>query len=265
MSHKNVARRFPIAILFFLSPSVSLAQDVAKGDAFQELPPILRSIELQGIKIFGEMDVPGGLRGFAAKAGSQPLAIYLTPDHEHVVVGTLVDAAGEDMAAAQIKKILEKPILEDGWKQLEQSTWVADGKADAPRVVYAFTDPNCPYCNQFWQKARPWVDSGKVQLRHIMVGVIKQDSPAKAAAILEAKSPSTALTENELKHKNGGITPLSSVKDETTVSLNRNADLMTQLGFSGTPAVIFKKSDGTIGNVAGMPQGSMLEMIMGPK
>ncbi|SPZ48381.1 disulfide isomerase/thiol-disulfide oxidase [Agrobacterium tumefaciens] len=51
----------------------SQAQEVSK-----ELPPILKSIELQGLKILGEMDVPGGLRAFAAKAGSQPLAIYLT-------------------------------------------------------------------------------------------------------------------------------------------------------------------------------------------
>ncbi|WP_313614655.1 thiol:disulfide interchange protein DsbG [Agrobacterium sp.] len=245
--------------LGLLSALPACAEDKA------DLPPILRTIEGQGIKILGEMKVPGGLRAFAAKAGSQPLAIYLTPDNEHVVVGTLVDGSGQDMAQTQLKEMTEKPIMEDGWKQLEQSAWVADGKADAPRIVYTFTDPNCPYCNKFWQAARPWIDSGKVQLRHIMVGVIRQDSPAKAAAILEAKSPSEALTENELKHKNGGIKALSKISDKSTASLNSNADLMTSLGFNGTPAIVFKKDDGTIGSVAGMPQGGALDMIFGPK
>jgi thiol:disulfide interchange protein DsbG len=236
----------------------SQAQEVSK-----ELPPILKSIELQGLKILGEMDVPGGLRAFAAKAGSQPLAIYLTPDNKHVVVGTLVDADGQNMAAAQLKALAEKPILVSGWKQLEGSTWVADGKAKAPRIVYTFTDPNCPYCNKFWHAARPWVESGKVQLRHVMVGVIRQDSPAKAAAILEAKSPPGALTENELKHRDGGIKPASAISAKSAASLDSNANLMTELGFGGTPAIVFKKADGSIGTVAGMPEDAALEMIFG--
>lgn len=72
------------------------------------------------------------------------------------------------------------------WAQLESATWVLDGKADAPRIVYTFSDANCPYCNHFWEAARPWVNSGKVQLRHLLVGIIREDSPAKAAAILGA-------------------------------------------------------------------------------
>ncbi len=53
-----------------------------------------------------------------------------------------------------------------------------DGKDNAPKIIYMFSDPNCPYCNRFWQLARPWVDSGKVQIRHIMVGILSHDSPA---------------------------------------------------------------------------------------
>ncbi len=43
------------------------------------------------------------------------------------------------------------------WAKLEASAWVRDGKADAPRVVYTFSDANCPYCHNFWEAARPWV------------------------------------------------------------------------------------------------------------
>ncbi|MCZ7935083.1 hypothetical protein O9X90_22405 [Agrobacterium leguminum] len=82
MPYNYLTRNFPVAAflssLLLVSPSV--AQDAAKNGSNDGLPEILRSIELQGIRILGEMDVPGGLRGFAAKAGAQPIAIYLTPD-----------------------------------------------------------------------------------------------------------------------------------------------------------------------------------------
>jgi thiol:disulfide interchange protein DsbG len=45
---------------------------------------------------------------------------------------------------------------------LQNSSWIADGSIGARRVVYVFTDPNCPYCNKFWAEARPWVQAGKV-------------------------------------------------------------------------------------------------------
>ncbi len=179
---------------FGAAPQIAAAEETIQPTKY---PPILKIIEQQGLTILGEMKVPGGLRAFAAKAGAQPLALYLTPDGEHVVVGTLVDAAGLDMAATQLKEMVDAPISEEGWRKLERSTWVTDGSPDASKIVYVFTDPNCPYCHQFWTAARPRVKSGKVQLRHVMVGVIRQDSPAKAAAILEAKSPAEALAENE--------------------------------------------------------------------
>jgi thiol:disulfide interchange protein DsbG len=72
---------------------------------------------------------------------------------------------------------------------MEKASWILDGKKEAPVIVYVFADPFCPYCKQFWQQARPWVESGKVQLRTLLVGVIKPESPATAAAILAAKDP----------------------------------------------------------------------------
>ena len=52
-------------------------------------------------------------------------------------------------------------------------------KKDAPGTVYVFTDPNCPYCSKFWADARPWVDSGAVVLRHVMVGILTPTSAGR--------------------------------------------------------------------------------------
>ena len=65
------------------------------------------------------------------------------------------------------------------WRQLEASHWIADGR-DGARVVYVFTDPNCPYCNKLWSEARPRVAAGKIQLRHVIVGILTPTRPGKA-------------------------------------------------------------------------------------
>ena len=61
--------------------------------------------------------------------------------------------AAEGPATAQAAK----PAGDTVQSQLEASNWVPDGKADAPRVIYTFTDPNCKYCHKFWEAARHFV------------------------------------------------------------------------------------------------------------
>jgi thiol:disulfide interchange protein DsbG len=140
-----------------------------------------------------------------------------------------------------------------------------DGKADAPRVVYVFTDPNCPYCNRLWENARPWVDSGKVQLRHVMVGVIRPDSATKAAAILTAPSPAAALALNERDHETGGITPVATLSAGIRSALDSNEHLMTQLGFQGTPGILFRDAEGLVQRRSGMPPDSEMALVFGPR
>src|SRR5690606_30941083 len=130
------------------------------------------------------------------------------------IVGTRLGVNGEPIDDAVLHELAAQPISDKVWQQLEAATWVADGQADAPRIVYTFTDANCPYCHMFWEAARPWVDAGQVQLRHLLVGVISQDSPHKAAAILEAPDSSAALLENETKFDAGGITPAPTLSDD---------------------------------------------------
>lgn len=149
--------------------------------------------------------------------------------------------------------------------QLQASTWVLDGKADAPRVIYTFTDPNCKYCNKFWEAARPWVDAGKVQLRHILVGVIRDDSPAKAAAILQAKDRTAALLENEKKAGQGGITPAFSVSPDMRKTLDAHHKLMLSLGFRGTPGIVVLQETGGIKSYGGMPREAALPEVFGAR
>lgn len=228
-------------------------------------PAVLAALEAKGFEVLGDFDAPSGLHGYAGLAGQQPLAVYVTADGQHALVGTLLDAKGNDAGADALQRLVAAPMSRRIWSQLEKSRWVADGRADAPRVVYVFTDPNCPYCNRLWENARPWVDAGKVQLRHVMVGVIRPDSATKAAAILTAASPAAALARNERNRETGGITPAATISGAIRSALDSNEHLMTQLGFQGTPGILFRDAKGLVQRRSGMPPDNEMALVFGPR
>ena len=229
-----------------------------------ERPPVLDALESSGLTIVEEFDSDDGLRAFAAVAGQQPIAVYVTAGGD-AIVGTRVDSRGNERDLMKLQELVAKPMGDRIWSQLEASEWVLDGSPDAPRVVYTFSDPNCPFCNQLWQETRPWVDAGKVQLRHVMVGVIKQDSANKVATILSSKDPSARLAENEQRFRQGGVPAAASVPPNIRSVLESNHLLMMELGFRGTPALVFRDEDGTVQRRGGMPQGNDLDVVMGPR
>ncbi|HWK69500.1 MAG TPA: thiol:disulfide interchange protein DsbG [Burkholderiaceae bacterium] len=227
-------------------------------------PSVIEALEDQGVIFMQEFDADGELRAFAGVAGDQPIAVYVLADGT-AIGGTRLNAKGEPIDGAMLQDLVAKPMGDQDWASLQSATWVLDGKADAPRVIYTFTDANCPYCHLFWQAARPWVDAGKVQLRHLLVGVIKEDSPTKAAAILGASDQSAALLENEIKFDHGGITPAKSVPTDVRKVLEDNQMLMLSMGFRGTPGIVVRDDDGLIQKYSGMPQAGALAEVLGPR
>src|SRR5699024_8705819 len=154
-----------------------------------QYPEPIQALRMQGVQIVGTFDVPGGLTGYAGIMGRRSVAVYLTPDKQHAIIGTMIDGAGQFVDRQTVEEMTAGPMAKRIWSQLGDSALVAEGNADAQFVLYEFSDPICPYCHVFWKRIQPWVEAGKVQIRHIMVGVIAADSPHKAAAIMSADDP----------------------------------------------------------------------------
>ena len=231
----------------------------------KDWPAPIKALEKQGVEVIGTFDAPGGLTGYAGIVEQQPIAVYLTADEKYAIVGPMIDGKGANLSQQPLEKLVSKPMTDRVWKDLEKSTWIGDGKKNAPRIVYTFTDPNCPYCNKFWNDARPWVTSGKVQLRHVMVAILGPTSPGKAAAILAAKDPQAALTQHEINHAQGGVKPLSQMPEKIRTQLDANQKLMQQLGAAATPTIFYKDASGKLQKMQGAPSGEMLGKIMGPR
>lgn len=248
------------------------------GAAHAQQPPApVAALAQHGIEILGTFPAPGGLTAWAAHAGDRPVALYATPDGKHVIVGTMFDAEGRDVTQAALEQAIEPALSDKLWSALEQSAWVADGDAKAARIVYVFTDPNCPYCNKLWADARPWVETGKVQLRHIPVGILTASSEGKAAAILAASDPAKALHDHEAGHvasntralaagerkplDERGIQPLADIPAEIAARLNANETLMAQWGLRATPAIVWREEGGRVRKRTGAPPALLPQLF----
>ncbi len=222
-------------------------------------PAPVEALTEQGLTIHGEFEGPGGLRGFGASHSGGEVAIYLLPDGEHAIVGTLVDAEGNNLSEAALDEHVRAEQFAQVWQELEESHWIADGAPDAERIVYTFTDPNCPYCRQFWHDVRPWIEAGRVQLRHIMIGVLAQDSPAKAAALLGAEDPAAALHAHSGEGEEIAPGPQPREIEEQVFANNQ---LFDSLGFMATPTTLFRTGN-RVDRIEGVPSSERLEEAMG--
>lgn len=230
-----------------------------------ELPAPVQALANQGWEIHDQFEAPGGLTGYGASTQGQEIAIYLTPDGEHAIVGTLMDSQGNNLTEAQLDEHVRAALEAETWQLLENSHWIQDGSPEAPRVIYTFTDANCTYCQAFWEQTRPWVDAGEVQLRHIMIGILASDSPGKAAVLLGADDPSAALK----RQKEGEVITASAQPREIEEQVYTNNQLFEALGLYATPTSAFQREtpngDLRIDRTQGMPdEAGLIEMMGGP-
>lgn len=231
----------------------------------EDLPAPVKAIEKQGITIIKSFNAPGGMKGYLGKYQEMGVTIYVTPDGKHAISGYMYDDAGTNLSEKLFNQELYGPAGRELWQRMEKAEWILDGQKTAPRVVYVFADPYCPYCKQFWQQARPWVESGKVQIRTLMVGVIKPESPAAAAAILSAKDP--AKSWHEYEQSNGKMTLAlpKTIPPAIMRSLNLNQKIMDDLGANATPAIYYMNEENVLQQAVGLPDAEKLKTIMGEK
>lgn len=245
-----------VSLLAAAAAGQGVSAETAHPDAIQVL------VE-RGVEIVDQFDAPGGMTGYVGTMRGKPVSFYLTNDKKHVVIGPMLSDTGENITETNIRQAITGPQNAEAWSKLEDSAWVRDGDESAPVVIYTFTDPNCPFCHRFREAAEPWIKAGRVQLRHVMVGILKQDSLPKAATILGADDPESALKVNQSSYGNGGIEVDREIVSANHKRVTANNSLMSNLGLSATPSTFYKVDDGTIAVKQGVPRPEELAGMMG--
>lgn len=257
-----------IALFFVLCASLSITASAQETTTDQldlnNLPQAIKNLQQhKDVQVISKLPDMGGLHAYAAIAKQQPIAIYLSPDQKHIIIGSMLDEQGADITHAPLEQAMLTAWSKQTWQMLAQSTWIADGKDTAPRIIYMFTDPNCPFCNKFWQQARPWVDSGKVQIRHILVGMLTESSTPKAAAILSSNNPAQALFDHESNTKKIVAQNTDMVSEEIFNSLQENLALMNKFEIEGTPGIFYFDNENSLQIQRGAPLDDNLNNILG--
>lgn len=253
-------RMKPLAAAFLVLALCSAA-------AAADYPPAIQALVDKGIKVVRQFDAGGELTGYVVQVGSNYGIVYGLPGGKRVLVGRILDAAGNNVTAAHADKYVPGPDLSKAWQELAQSAWIAEGAENPETIIYEFTDPNCPYCHLFWLANQAYMEAG-LQVRHILVGMLGRSSLLKAAAILQADNPTAAYIKNQKNYrtdvpeaKAGGIEPAQNPKPETLAKLKANMALMRKLGVTGTPGIFYKGDDGKVHRIVGLPRLSRLPEI----
>lgn len=254
MAVKHLRYTLPLAFSW-----LATACGVAADDT---LPAPVQTIASQGVDIKGQFDGPDGMTGFVGEFQGQGIAIYTTRDGQQAFVGTWIDANGRDLGAPHIRRLIDEPRYAEAWDDLEGSNWIQEGQDDAEHIIYTFTDPFCPYCRQMHESMRPFIRSGQVQLRHIMVGIIREASPSIAATILGSDDPSAALQEHMETFDDGGLMMQGRALRSGNPALQANHDLMRSLNLSSTPSTFFIDQHGVVQLVQGAPNQAAIETML---
>lgn len=228
--------------------------------------PVPLQLAIQGgLKVEKNFQAAGGLKGWVLSEGpGRNMVVYTTEDGEVAIAGTMLDAKGQNLTAKYIEQYAPKVDYSKAWPRLESSAYIAEGaKGKAVKsVIYAFEDANCGYCHLAWKALQPYEKAG-LQVRWIPVAFLGKDSANKAAAVMTAKDPAVAMAEmhaNYGKQSDANTTPVSP---EIKAKLDANAKLMNELGFRGTPAILYKDKTGKVVAQDGMPKPNMLPVITG--
>ena len=245
---------------------ISLLVTSGLAQAAEAIPDVVKTFsEQQDIKIIKKIDAPGGAPAWLGQYQDMGVTLFLTPDGKHVISGYLYDEKGKNLSDAYFQKEIYAPLGREMWKQLNAAHPLKEGADTAPRKVFVFADPFCPYCKAFWAEAQPWVKAGKVQLNTLLVAFLNPNSGRNVSAILNAKDPVSAWREYELS---GGKTlpkPAGGASRENVAVLQQHQQLMDSLGANATPAIYYLNAQNELQQVVGMPDEKQLEEMFGPK
>lgn len=238
-------------------PGATNAASTPAGPSTSAPAPTAAAVEKalgHGISISGELDAPAGFHGFLGNYQGKQIPVYVTPDGRHILIGQLFDMDGHDLTGLAMQKVADSGLGAAEWDMLEKSSWIVEGNPKARRVVYVFVDTRCPDCHHLWQASQDYLKRGNVQVRNILVAVISPDSLPEGAAILDAGDPSRAWQENERSFGKHVAPAANAGSAASRARIKANSALMQQMGFQGTPSIVYKDAEGRIRALQGMPQ-----------
>lgn len=235
------------------------------------MPKPIEALATQGAQV-RYMGKSHGLDSWLTIQRGQEQYFYVLPDGEAFVMGLLFNKDGKLITVDQINALRKengevldmlaedrapgikkqetsrefKTPAERLYADVEGANWVTIGNPKAP-FIYVFIDPQCPHCHSFFTDLRkPYIESGRLQLRLIPVG-FRDETRAQAAFLLAAGDPETRW----FRHMDGDKEALPAKMEVSQQGVQMNMAIMQSWKLDATPIAVYRDKTGEIKIVRG--------------
>ena len=159
-----IKKVFPYAVLGLTTASFACPTTAQLQKAFNEVFRI--PVKVEGVK-----DAPvKGLCEAIISAGGQKLVLYTDESGRYLLLGrgplvSIIDLqTKEDLTQKEIQEL--NKLSKNQVHELDK--YVAFTYGNKGKVVYLFTDPECPFCQRLEPTLKKLADEGKIQVKVIL-------------------------------------------------------------------------------------------------
>ena len=213
-----------------------------------------------------ELGETHGLRGLYLRNGQEFQVLYVTPDGRSTIAGVMWDATGKNLTREQVSKIdgavatmvvetggsktLEAAAKADALLGVERSSFGIYGDAAAPRLWMIF-DPYCSYSVRAFDELKPYVAAGRIQLAIVPISILDYETNGQSTPAAESLLSRDPARMAEAWDHQSFRAPASL---EAPTLLQKNNRIAEEIGLKGTPTLVWRKADGTAGEIDGIPK-----------
>lgn len=197
------------------------------------------------VTIVGTFKMPKGMDGYVIKLGTGKYKLIARSNDG---TKSYVDLDREQRLEKRPNTSQNKTSIDSERAQLLQdatkTSWFEQGNPKAKRLIYVIAEPNCSACHYFYESIKPYIASGQLKVRWIMVSFLKQSSFGKSAKIISSSNPAMAMEYNENQfndvQESGGISQMTNIPSSIKQKIMENNMFMNTYGFNSTPVGLFK-------------------------
>jgi thiol:disulfide interchange protein DsbG len=212
---------------------------------------LINKITQGRVHVVSHFNALANLEGFVVspKGAHGGLSIvYADKAGKYLVSGSVISPEGKNISQENFAKYIQPKQAVSAFKTIGKTSWFLQGSAKAPHQFYVIADPNCLFCHRLYSAMQPYIKSGQLAVRWIVIGIIKPSSRGKALTILGSKSPVAALVQNEKNFneatEEGSISATQKASLEATAALQKNTAFALNNHFNATPVVLYKTEHG---------------------
>ena len=250
----------------FLILSLVLFLTSCSSDSVSKSKELIQKATGNQLTVLSHFKAEPNLYGFVVQTqNSQEGIVYTTRNGKYFFSGQIYDSKGQNLTKSQFSTYVEPAAAKNAYNKVDKTSYIQQGKNNALHKIYAVVDPNCLYCHDFFEAVQPYIKSGKLAVRWIVVGMLKPSSQYKAYAILASENPLSAMKENEKNFnrnkESGGIAENESPSGSTKREYQKNMNFLKVAHITGTPTIIYQTQGGIKQIQQGMPSIKMEKFI----